>query len=89
MLERMPSREITEWMAFYSVEPFGQDMQYIGHAITAATIANTNRSKGQKAMKPDEFMPKFKQHEQTVDEQIQIAQMITAAFAGAPPEEPD
>ena len=83
MLARMSSREISEWMAFYGIEPFGQDVQYIGHAITAATVANVNRGKGQHAMKPDQFMPKFKKREQTVDEQIQIAQIITAAYSGA------
>jgi len=84
MLARMSSLEVTEWMAFYGVEPFGQDTQYLGHAITAATIANVNRGKGQHAMKPEQFMPKFKKHEQTVDEQIQIAQMITAALSTIP-----
>ena len=87
MLQRMSSREITEWIAFYSVEPFGQDTQYLGHAITAATIANTNRGKGQKAMKAEQFMPQFRNREQTVDEQIQIAQMITAAYSAMPQED--
>ena len=84
MLARMSSQEITEWIAFYSIEPFGQDTQYLGHAITAATIANVNRGKGQKAVKAEQFMPKFNSHEQTVDEQIQIAQMITAALSAVP-----
>lgn len=82
MLRRMDSKELTEWIAFYSLEPFGGDTQYIGHAITAATVANANRGKG-KPHKIEEFMPKFgPKHQQTVEEQIQFAAMMTAALGG-------
>jgi len=81
MLQRMSSAELTEWIAFYSLEPFGGDTQYIGHAITAATVANVNRGK-KKAAKVEEFMPKFEQKAQTVDQQIQIAAMFASAGLG-------
>jgi hypothetical protein len=78
----MSSQELTEWLAFASLEPFGGDTQYIGHAITSATIANANRGKGKPA-KVEDFMPTFGRKTQTIDEQIQFAAMMTAALGGA------
>lgn len=73
-------------MAFSKLEPFGSDASYIGHAITSATVANysPNRRRGSKALKPEDFMPKFVQgkKEQTVDEQIQFAAALTLAMGG-------
>jgi hypothetical protein len=82
MLARIPSQLLMEWMAYYSLEPFGQDAAYIGHAITASTIANTNRGKGSRPFKVEDFMPKFRQKPQTIDEQISFAAMITASMGG-------
>ena len=79
----MSSAELTEWIAFYNLEPFGGDTKYIGDAITASTIANVNRKKGSKAMKPDDFIPKFEaKKEQGLDEMLQVAKMMTAALGG-------
>ena len=82
MLSRMSSKELMEWIAFFTLEPFGSEAQFMGHAITASTVANVNRPKGRKAYKPDDFMPKFEKKEQTVDEMIQIAQAMTIAMGG-------
>lgn len=81
MLRRMDSAELTEWMAFYQVEPFGWDAHAVGHAITAATVANANRGKGKKPARVEDFIPKWKKP-QTVEEQIQFAAMMTAALGG-------
>lgn len=81
MLTRMSSAELTEWLAFYNLEPWGGELDFYGHAITASTIANVNRGK-KKAMKPDDFIPKFRRHKQTVDEQINFAAMLTMAMGG-------
>lgn len=48
-----------EWSVFYQLEPFGSEADFMGHAITAATVANANRPKG-KAAKVKDFMPRFK-----------------------------
>lgn len=82
MLRRMDSKELSEWMAFYQIEPFGGDTGYIGHAITASTIANANRAKGHKPHKVEDFMPQFGKREQTVDQQIRMAAMLTTALGG-------
>lgn len=82
MLQRMSSAELTEWIAFYQLEPFGGDTEYIGHAITAATVANVNRGK-HKPAKVEEFMPKFeRQKQQTPEQQLQFATMFAAAGFG-------
>lgn len=82
LLERVSSRELTEWMEFARMEPFGSEASYIGHAITAQTVANVNRQRGKKAFKVEDFMPKFERHEQSVDEMIQLAQMLTIGMGG-------
>jgi len=69
-------------MVFATLEPFGTEINLLGHAITASTVANTQRGKGQKAYKPVDFMPKFEKHEQTVDEMLQFAQALTIGLGG-------
>ena len=83
LLNRISSREITEWMAFGQLEPFGAEAGYIGHAITASTVANVNRNKGQKAYEVADFMPTLGRKEpQTAAEMIQFAEMFTIALGG-------
>jgi len=81
LLDRVSGRELTEWMAFAQLEPFGSRANYVGHAVTASTIANIYRSKGQKAFELDDFIPSRKKT-QTVDEMLQIAQMMTIGMGG-------
>ena len=78
----MSSRELTEWVLFYSLEPFGNQIDMLGHAITSSTVANVNRQKGRKAYKPEDFMPKFEKQTKSVDEMIQFAQMMTIGMGG-------
>ena len=83
LLNRISSREITEWMAFGQLEPFGAEAGYIGHAITSKTIADVNRGKNQKAYSVSDFMPKRgKKKLQTAAEMIQFAEMFTIALGG-------
>jgi hypothetical protein len=83
LLDRISSRELTEWMAFDSLEPFGSQAGYLGHAITSMTVANRHRGKNENSHKIEEFIPKFgNQKAQTVDEMIQVAEMFTAGLGG-------
>jgi len=83
LLRRISSRELTEWMAFGQLEPFGAESNFLGHAITASTVANVNRAKGQKAYEVSDFMPNMEgKKEQTEAEMIQFAEMWTAAMGG-------
>jgi len=69
-------------MAFYALEPFGGDTGYIGHAITASTVANVNRPKGKRPYKVDDFMPEFGKKAQSVEQMLQVAQMFTIGLGG-------
>lgn len=83
MLDRISSVELTEWMCFSELEPFGADAYYLGPAIVAQTVANVNREKGKKAYKTEDFMPKFGESEpQSADQMMQFAQMMTVALGG-------
>lgn len=83
LLNRISSREISEWMAFGQLEPFGAETGFLGHAITASTVANVNRGKGQKAYEAKDFMPNFEgAKKQSVEEMLQIAQVMTLGLGG-------
>jgi len=83
LLDRISSRELTEWIVFSQLEPFGSEAGYVGHAIVAKTVADANRAKGQKAFEVDDFMPKFgPRKEKTVEEMLQFAQMMTIGLGG-------
>ena len=85
LLGRISSRELTEWMAYFELDPFGQERADLRSAIVASTVANTVRDpkKKQKPWLPRDFMPKFEQQrEQTWQEQLAIVEMINAAMGG-------
>ena len=56
MLASMSSREMTEWMAYYELEPFGEQRADLRSATVATVIAKTA---GNKQAKPADFMPDF------------------------------
>jgi hypothetical protein len=84
MLARVSSKELSEWMAFYALEPFGYHAEFAGHAQTQSVIANAHRDpKKQKAFKTEDFMPKYdKPKNQSVDSMIAMAAQITAMMGG-------
>jgi len=83
LLSRISSAELTEWMAFYTLEPFGFERDMTGHAITSSTIYNVNRGSKDKALDVEDFMPRFQKiKEQTTEDQVNVASMITKAFGG-------
>jgi hypothetical protein len=62
LLAETTSAELTEWMAFYQLEPFGPERGDLQAGIVAATVANVNRDakKQKKPYSAQDFMPKFK-----------------------------
>ena len=83
LLERMSSKEITEWMELEKLEPFKAEVPYLGSAIVAQTVANFHKGKGQQAYKTKDFMPDFKPKKpQTTEEMIGLAEQITAFHGG-------
>lgn len=55
---RISSREFTEWIAYYGLEPWGEEPADARHGILASLIANSNRdaSKHTQPYKPEDFM---------------------------------
>jgi hypothetical protein len=83
LLSRMTAIEFAEWMAFYKLEPFGTDIDMLGHAITASTTYNVNRGKG-RPLKPQDFMPDFEKEAKpkTVEDMISQVKMLNKIFKG-------
>lgn len=67
LLQRISSKELTEWMAFYSIEPFGEVRADMRAALIAHTVA---AGAGAKKIKLEDFMLKFEPQEQMSNEQI-------------------
>lgn len=59
MLDTMTFSQLQGWLAYYHLEPWGEERADLRMGITASTIANANRVKG-KALTPGDFMPDFK-----------------------------
>jgi hypothetical protein len=58
LLARTDSQELAEWMAFYQLEPFGDERADYRQALTTCVIANANRDKSKKPtpFTPEDFM---------------------------------
>ncbi len=55
MLEAMPSRQLAEWMAYYSLEPFGAEIIDAHFARLIATLIDVNRKRGSNPTDPGKF----------------------------------
>jgi hypothetical protein len=88
LLAETTSAELTEWMAFYQLEPFGPERGDLQAGIVAATVANVNRDakKQKKPYSAQDFMPKFegaeRKEKRTPDELRRKWEMVVAAFGG-------
>ena len=51
----MTSLEFTEWMAFYEMQPFGDEVADLRHGTATALLANLNRDP---ASRPEPYAPK-------------------------------
>ena len=86
LLARISSRELSEWLAFYKVEPFGEKRADLRAAVVAAAVANTARDpkKRKKPFTPADFMPRFerKRERQSWEEQLRMVEMFNVALGG-------
>jgi hypothetical protein len=71
VLSKHTSRELTEWAVFLGLEPRGEKRADLHAGIVASTIANAVRGKGQRAFKPDDFMPKFGREQEMTDDELE------------------
>lgn len=78
LLERVSSRELTEWMAFYQLEPWGTEIWDFRAGLIAAAVANAHRGRKTRPFRPTDFMPHWDepvQEEQSWEEQERIMAM--------------
>jgi len=61
LMERISGEELQAWMAFYQIEPFGEQRADYRTGIVASTIANANRDpkKRRNPFRPEDFLPEF------------------------------
>lgn len=76
LLGRMSARELSEWMAYAQIEPFGEKRADLRAGIVASTMANIYRGK-RKPFKAEDFMPEFERQEKAPEEmQAMLRQMF-------------
>ncbi len=88
LLQKISSRELSEWMAFFSLEPWGTEVEDWRAGLIAATIANANRDskKRRRPYEPQDFMPKYEKpqaEEQSWEEQARILEMWARTLEAA------
>lgn len=82
MLARMSSREFHEWIAFYEIDPWGDQRADVRAGIIASTLANIHRDKHAKAFKPQDFMWFIDRPVEKVIDDAEIERKIEAFMAG-------
>ena len=55
----MSSYELTQWIAYFKVEPFGHVRGDIQAGVIASVIANSSPGRGKRTYRPSDFMPDF------------------------------
>lgn len=80
----MDSRELSEWIAYDQLCPFGEERADLRMGILASTIANVNKSRKRKAYRPQDFMPKFRPESgpKSWQEIKAVCELLNAAFGG-------
>lgn len=83
LLNNISSRELTEWMGFYNLEPWGTEIEDYRMGATCATIANAHSEKGN--FTPKNFIPKYgdEPDKQSYESQLKTAEMINSLFGGS------
>jgi hypothetical protein len=66
--DAMSAQEFGEWMAFYSIHPFGPPGEWFQSGVIASTIANVNRAPNTEAYKPADFIPRRQAEEKPVED---------------------
>ena len=80
-MAEIDSAEFSEWLAFYSIDPFGEERADLRAGINSAVIANIHRGAGVKAFSATDFMPQFDRKEttQTPEQMMAVMMAVDAA----------
>lgn len=82
MLERIDSRELSEWMAFDSLEPIGDLRGDYQAGVIASVVANsTPRKRGAKIFQPADFMVYGRENDEKRTKRKSPAAMRSALHA--------
>jgi hypothetical protein len=77
ILERnLTAKQIVELEIFYSIEPFGEQAEWIRNAVQCCVIINKDRGPGQKRAQPRDFMPECYIQEKPEQSQDQMMQVL-------------
>lgn len=57
MLADMSALSLAEWMAYFELDPWGEERADLRSGIIASTLANINRGRNTPAFSPLDFMP--------------------------------
>lgn len=79
LLSRISSKELTEWQAFYNLEPFGYEVDMFGPAQVSATLVAINSKKGSKAPQAKDFYPHLGAEEGDIQGAIGFVSALAAA----------
>jgi hypothetical protein len=82
LLAEVDSRELSEWMAYDSLDPIGDERGDYQAGVVAATLANVWRGKGQKACAPGDFVPRFGAEPPDQETLIEKAKALALALGG-------
>jgi hypothetical protein len=77
MLESIPEWKFRRWMAYYQIEPWGEERADLRSAIVASTVANAMAGRRSKKFKPKDFMP-FYESAQTPRDHQRILETMAA-----------
>ena len=80
MLAVLDSRQIAEWIAYYSIRPFGERAAYWRAGTIAATIANVHRPKRSREFKAEDFMPREPKTTPVVQTPEEMADVLKQAY---------
>lgn len=75
----MPASVFAEWLAFYEIDPFGDQRGDLQAAVVASALSNRWRGKGEKPNEPVDFMPFVERRQQTPEE---MRSVLAAALGG-------
>ena len=72
LLQQMPAPLLIEWMAYYSLEPFGETLADVRAGVLASLTANIHRDekKQREPYQPGDFFPWLGKREKPAWEKI-------------------
>jgi hypothetical protein len=83
LLQRMDSRELVDWIAYWQLEPWGEERADLRAGIVASAATNVWVKKG-KRTKPQDFVPRYGPEPgtptQPQSEMVRIFKQAASAF---------